>query len=40
MGLLRRASTEVLERGTYTTLVDGAISYDELNRLASPRHAQ
>ena len=37
MGLLRRASTEVLERGTYGTLLDGAISYDELNRLASPR---
>ena len=37
MGLLRRASAEVLERGTYATLLDGAISYDELNRLASPR---
>src|SRR5207249_12293503 len=37
MGLLRRASAEVLERGTYATLLDGAISYDALNRLASPR---
>lgn len=40
MGLLRRASAEVRERGTYATLLDGAITYDELNRLASPRHAR
>jgi 2-methylisocitrate lyase-like PEP mutase family enzyme len=38
MGLLRRASTELLERGTYTTLLDGAITFDELNRLASRKH--
>jgi len=37
LGLLRRASRELLERGTYATLVDGAITFDELNRLASPR---
>lgn len=35
MGLLRRASREVLERGTYQNLVDGAISFDELNSLAT-----
>ncbi len=37
MGLLRRASKEVLEKGTYDSLVDGAISFDELNSLAVPR---
>jgi len=37
MGLLKRASREVLENGTYQTLVDGAITFDELNRLASPK---
>ncbi len=37
MGLLRRASREVLEKGTYGSLVEGAISFDELNALAVPR---
>ncbi len=37
MGLLKRASREVLEKGTYQTLLDGAITFDELNRLASPK---
>lgn len=37
MGLLKRASKELLERGAYSTLLDGAITYDELNALASPR---
>ena len=37
MGLLRRASLEVLSQGTFTTLLDGAISFDELNRLAVAR---
>ena len=37
MGLLKRASKEVLETGTYGSLVDGAITFDELNSLASPR---
>ena len=37
MGLLRRISKEVRERGTYDSLIDGAISYDELNSLASKR---
>src|SRR5438132_13029759 len=31
LGLLRRASRELLERGTYATLIDGAITVDELN---------
>jgi 2-methylisocitrate lyase-like PEP mutase family enzyme len=37
MGLLRRASREVLQKGTYGQLVEGAITFDELNSLASPR---
>ena len=36
MGLLRRASREVRERGTYETLIEGAITFDELNALAVP----
>jgi 2-methylisocitrate lyase-like PEP mutase family enzyme len=39
MGLLKRASTELLERGTYGALLDGAITYDELNALAIPRRS-
>jgi 2-methylisocitrate lyase-like PEP mutase family enzyme len=35
MGLLKRASSEVLGAGTYGSLVDGAITFDELNALAS-----
>ena len=37
MGLLKRASEEVLEKGTYQNLVEGAIAFDELNKLATPR---
>ena len=37
MGLLKRASKEVLEKGTYQNLVDGANAFDELNSLATPR---
>jgi len=37
MGLLKRASKEVLEKGTYDSLVEGAIGFDELNALAVPR---
>ena len=37
MGLLRRASREVLQKGTYGSLVEGAITFDELNSLALPR---
>lgn len=34
MGLLKRASREVLEKGTFGALTDGAITIDELNALA------
>jgi 2-methylisocitrate lyase-like PEP mutase family enzyme len=37
MGLLRRISADVLERRSFDSLLDGAISFDELNRLALPR---
>lgn len=37
MGLLKRAAKEVLEKGTYESLVEGAITFDELNALAVPR---
>lgn len=37
MGLLKRASEEVLARGTYESLLDGAITFDELNLLARAR---
>jgi len=37
MGLLRRASREVLEKGTFSSLTEGAINFDELNSLALPR---
>jgi len=37
MGLLKRAAKEVLEKGTYESLIEGAITFDELNSLAVPR---
>jgi 2-methylisocitrate lyase-like PEP mutase family enzyme len=37
MGLLKRAAKEVLEHGTFGTLIDGAITFDELNALALPK---
>ncbi len=37
MGLLARASREVLDKGTYQTLLEGAISFDQLNELATKR---
>jgi 2-methylisocitrate lyase-like PEP mutase family enzyme len=37
MGLLKRAAREVLEKGTYENLIEGAITFDELNALAVPR---
>ena len=37
LGLLRRAAREILERGSFELLVDGAINFEELNRLAVPR---
>jgi len=40
MGLLKRASAELLQRGTYDGWLEGAITYDELNRLASPKGAR
>ena len=36
MGLLRRASREVREKGTFDLLTEGAITFDELNSLAVP----
>jgi len=36
MGLLRRAGTEILHERSFRSLVDGAITFDELNRLAGP----
>lgn len=35
MGLLKRISIELREKGTYENLVNGAISYEELNKLTS-----
>ena len=37
MGLLKRSAKEVLEKGTYENLIEGAITFDELNALAVPR---
>ena len=37
MGFLRRIGEEVRARGSFDLLVDGAISFEELNRLAVPR---
>ncbi len=39
MGLLRRASQEILERGSFDGLLEGAISHEDLNALARPRAA-
>jgi len=37
LGLLRRVGREIREEGSFRSLVDGAISFEELNRLAEPR---
>lgn len=37
MGLLKRISEEILSRGTFRSLLEGAITFDELNRLALPQ---
>jgi 2-methylisocitrate lyase-like PEP mutase family enzyme len=37
MGLLQRISREVLDHGSFDSLVTGGITHDELNRLARPR---
>jgi 2-methylisocitrate lyase-like PEP mutase family enzyme len=39
LGLLRRVAREIREEGSFRSLVDGAISFDELNLLAKPRNA-
>ncbi|MDG7008663.1 MAG: isocitrate lyase/phosphoenolpyruvate mutase family protein [Nitrososphaerota archaeon] len=39
MGLLKRAANKIRETGTYESLLDGAITFDELNALAVPRKA-
>jgi len=39
MGLLRRISREVVQKGTYDSLVQDAITFDELNSLALPKGA-
>ncbi len=40
MGLLKRASPEVITSGTYDFLLDGAITHDELNGLAVPKASE
>ena len=37
MGLLKRIAKEVIEDGTYDSLLTGVITFDELNSLAVPR---
>ena len=37
MGLLKRVAREVLEKGMYESLLEGAITFEELNSLAQPR---
>ena len=39
MGLLKRISQEVLTQGSFRSLVEGAITHEELNRLAVPRES-
>jgi 2-methylisocitrate lyase-like PEP mutase family enzyme len=39
LGLLRRISKEVLENGTYNSLIEGSITFDELNGLAMRKRA-
>ena len=37
LGLARRVATELLEHGTYSTMVEGAISYAEVNSMLERR---
>ena len=37
LGLLKRASREGIVKGTFDSLTEGAISFDELNSLAVPK---
>jgi len=39
MGLLRRIGRDLLDHRTFDRLLDGAITYDELNELAVPKRA-
>lgn len=40
MGLLKRASREVREKGTYDVLTEGAITLDEFSTLSAPRESR
>lgn len=37
MGLLKRIGQELKQKGTYDSLLEGAITFDELNALGNPR---
>jgi 2-methylisocitrate lyase-like PEP mutase family enzyme len=37
LGLLKRASREIMIQGTFSSLIEGAIDHEELNRLAETR---
>jgi len=37
MGLLRRIAGELKQRGAYDSLLNGAITFDELNSLATAK---
>ena len=37
MGLLRRIAQELKQKGTYDTLLNGAVTFDELNALVRPK---
>lgn len=37
MGFLKKISDQVIREGSFSMLIDGAISYDELNALAIPK---
>jgi 2-methylisocitrate lyase-like PEP mutase family enzyme len=39
MGLLKRIGRELRQEGTYDALLEGAITFDELNALAGPRNS-
>jgi 2-methylisocitrate lyase-like PEP mutase family enzyme len=39
MGLLRRIAQELRQKGNYNTLLEGAITFDELNALAERKHS-
>jgi len=39
MGLLKKIGRELKQEGTYDALLEGAITFDELNALAKPRNS-